>query len=70
MVAIRQVLLVVHYRNNCRIRRHAPTKKSATILAIAITLAGLTFIGIPVAVAVHAGAGALAVHDATRMTPH
>ena len=46
-----------------------PTKKSAKILAIAIALAGLTFTGILVAVAVHAGAGALAVHDATTMKP-
>jgi len=46
-----------------------PTKRSAKILAIAIALAGLTFSGILVAVAVHAATVALAAHDGTTMNP-
>jgi len=41
-----------------------PTKRSATVLAIVIALAGLILSGILVAVAVHAATIALAAHDA------
>ena len=44
-----------------------PTKKSSRMLAIVIALAGLTFGGILVAVAVHAATIALAAHDAALM---
>jgi hypothetical protein len=70
MVAIRQSLLVVHYRNNRRYGDIRPTKRSARILAIVIALVGLTLSGILVAVAVHAATMALAAHDAATMKPH
>jgi Ion channel len=41
-----------------------PTKILPRLLAIMIALVGLTFTGILIAVAVHAGAVALAAHDA------
>lgn len=41
-----------------------PTKVSSRIMAIIIGLLGLTFTGILIAIAVHAGAIALAAHDA------
>lgn len=42
-----------------------PTKPGPRIIAIIIGLMGLTFTGVLVALAVHAGTVALAAHDAT-----
>lgn len=44
-----------------------PTKAGPRIVAIVIGLLGLTFTGILIAVAVHAGSVALARHDALEM---
>lgn len=44
-----------------------PTRVASRLLAILIGLLGLTFTGIVIAIAVHAGAVALAAHDATEM---
>lgn len=41
-----------------------PTKKASRLLAIIIGLLGLTFTGILIAIAVHAGTFALQAHDA------
>jgi voltage-gated potassium channel Kch len=41
-----------------------PVRKVSRVIAIAIALLGLTMTGILIAVAVHAGTVALAVHDA------
>jgi voltage-gated potassium channel Kch len=41
-----------------------PTKVSSRIIAIVIGILGLTFTGIIIAIAVHAGTVALAAHDA------
>jgi voltage-gated potassium channel len=41
-----------------------PTRVASRLIAIALGLLGLTFTGILIAIAVHAGTVALAVHDA------
>jgi len=41
-----------------------PTRTSSRLIAILLGLLGLTFTGILIAIAVHAGTVALAVHDA------
>jgi hypothetical protein len=64
MVAIRQLLLGVHYRNNCGYGDVRPTKRSARVLATVIALVELILAGILVAAAVHAVTIALAAHDA------
>lgn len=43
-----------------------PTKTRSRIIAIFIGILGLTFTGIIIAIAVHAGTVALAAHDAAR----
>ena len=44
-----------------------PTKVISRLMAILIGLLGLTFTGIVIALAVHAGAFALSAHDATKI---
>ena len=44
-----------------------PTKVMSRLMAILIGLLGLTFTGIVIALAVHAGAFALSAHDATKV---